>query len=152
MADRLDTENKENSFSINSNITSETMDSSAGLALKAVKQPSLAPPANLTAARDAVQSPVQNEATLSDTSDGSPDEDFLQPKRIQASELVVLDGGGGTASSLQDSFKRFRKQKVKERKIMQMCKEDVVAKGPRTQEYKDNLRMKFIDQAKKYVT
>eukprot|EP00605_Chrysophyceae_sp_TOSAG23-4_P000533 GSChrysophyteH1.ASY1.ANO1.602.1 assembled CDS len=60
-------------------------------------------------------------------------------------------GGGAKAPSLQESFKRFRKQKVKERRIMQMCKEELTTKGPRTQEFKDKLRMKFVDQAKKYL-
>jgi hypothetical protein len=61
----------------------------------------------------------------------------------------VISGGGGM--SLQENFKRFRKQKVKERRIMLQNKEELATKGARTQEFKDALREKFIMQAKKYI-
>jgi hypothetical protein len=152
MTDRQTVANEENENSPNRKINQSLMDSSpVQPVLKVVKQPCVSPPSNLTAAKNAVtpvQSPVQDDALVVHA---EPDvvEDFIAPKRTPVAELVVLDGGGGGASSLQDSFKRFRKQKVKERKIMQMCKEDLQTKGPRTQEFRDNLRMKFIDQAKK---
>lgn len=79
-----------------------------------------------------------------------------QPNIIQRSppetddlvKCIVI--GGGTAS-LQDSFHKFRKQKVKERKILQKCRDEISECGPRTEEYKAQLRQKFIDQAKKYI-
>ena len=42
-------------------------------------------------------------------------------------------------------------KKVKERRIMQQNKEELKTKGPRSQEFKDALREKFINQAKKYI-
>ena len=76
-------------------------------------------------------------------------------------EVIILEGGDGNAFggnsntggglSLQENFKRFRKQKVKERRIMQQNKEELKTKGPRSQEFKDALREKFINQAKKYI-
>lgn len=83
-------------------------------------------------------------------------ENFLvsKPARKNSGSLLVIGGDNGTAgatTSLQENFKRFRKQKVKERKIMQKCKEDMMTKGPRSQEYKDALRAKFIETAKKYI-
>ena len=71
-------------------------------------------------------------------------------------EVLNFDFGAPAASgsapaSLQENFKRFRKQKVKERRIMMQNKEELATKGPRSQEFKDVLREKFINQAKKYI-
>lgn len=71
-------------------------------------------------------------------------------------EMLNFDFGAPAASgsapaSLQENFKRFRKQKVKERRIMMQNKEELATKGPRSQEFKDVLREKFINQAKKYI-
>ena len=66
-------------------------------------------------------------------------------------ELAMCLVIGGSKVSLQDSFKRFRVQKVKERKILQRCRDEISSNGPRTEEYKSQLRQKFIDQSKKYI-
>jgi hypothetical protein len=52
--------------------------------------------------------------------------------------------------SLQANFMKFREQKIRERQIMKLCQ---LANGEsrRSQEFKDNLRQKFIDKAKKYL-
>lgn len=68
-------------------------------------------------------------------------------------ELVncLIIGGGEQKMSLQERFKGFRAQKVKERKLLQRCRDQISENGPRTVEYKEHLRQKFIDQAKKYI-
>jgi hypothetical protein len=58
---------------------------------------------------------------------------------------VVVTVGGGV--SLQEAFAKFREQKKTERRLMKAC----LAPGGRSQEYKDQLRAKFIEQAKKYM-
>ena len=95
-------------------------------------------------------------------------ENFLVTKKApmnsfikKGGELLTFEGGDGNAFggnsntggglSLQENFKRFRKQKVKERRIMLQNKEELKTKGPRSQEFKDALREKFINQAKKYI-
>ena len=55
-------------------------------------------------------------------------------------ELLTFEGGDGNTNggnsntggglSLQENFKRFRKQKVKERRIMQQNKEELKNEGP----------------------
>ncbi len=65
------------------------------------------------------------------------------------SVLIIGDGLDGKAS-LQDSFSKFRKQKIKERQIMKLC-QTVTATGGRSEEFKETLRYKFIDAAKKYL-
>lgn len=56
--------------------------------------------------------------------------------------------GNSEGESLQNAFEKFRQRKMKERQIMKLCKE---TRGSRTQEYKDNLRNKFVAQCKKYL-
>ena len=108
-------------------------------------------PAALSAAKKVVKDGMSvklsttNESTPNTVANEEPIEDFLVMKTKQevttssTDEDLLLLNGGGTGGSLQDSFKRFRKQKVKERRIMQMCKEELTTKGPRTQEFKDKL-------------
>lgn len=118
--------------------------------------PSKQVPAALTAAKVVVEA-SKDKPSVSDNGKSSKEEEldnFVVPKKPKEDEELLMIGnvgGGAKAPSLQESFKRFRKQKVKERRIMQMCKEELTTKGPRTQEFKDKLRMKFVDQAKKYV-
>ena len=57
---------------------------------------------------------------------------------------------GNDKVSLQDSFAKFRHQKIKERQLLQRCKQQV-ADGQRSMEYKSQLREKFINQAMKYL-
>ena len=66
----------------------------------------------------------------------------------QSQSEVILVGGN---ASLQDSFKKFRSQKIKERKILQQCRDDRATTGPRSEAAKDELRSKFVEQAKKYI-
>ena len=101
---------------------------------------------------------IQNTPALSIAVAEVGQEDFMTtptpaPPSSGASEVLVVGGGGNEGQgNLQDAFKKFRKQKVKERKIMQLCKEEqTTGKGPRTQEFKDALRMKFIERAKQYI-
>lgn len=79
-----------------------------------------------------------------------PDEDkvdnFPQKKNKGAVVLEISDGN----VSLQEQFKKFRAQKLKERQIL-MASRNELLEGKRTQQYKDNLRAKFIETAKKYL-
>ena len=51
--------------------------------------------------------------------------------------------------SLQDSFAKFRAQKLKERKLLKAYKQNKNGEG-RSEEFKQELRQKFIDRAKTY--
>lgn len=51
--------------------------------------------------------------------------------------------------SLQDSFAKFRNQKLKERKLLKAYKQNKTGEG-RSDEFKQELRTKFIDRAKAY--
>ena len=76
------------------------------------------------------------------------DENLANPN--VSAVLIIGDNAVGDKSSLQNSFLKFRDQKIKEKNLMKACR-DASLSGGRTQEYKDNLRQKFIDSAKKYV-
>jgi hypothetical protein len=55
-------------------------------------------------------------------------------------------------ASLQDNFKKFRDQKMKERQILKLARNgEFSGDGQRTDVYKYSLRMKFIEAAKKYI-
>jgi hypothetical protein len=56
--------------------------------------------------------------------------------------VAVKDG-----ESLQDAFAKFREQKKSERRLQKACR----VPGNRSEEFKDQLRGKFIEQAHKYL-
>lgn len=56
--------------------------------------------------------------------------------------------GGDENVSLQDAFAKFRNQKARERKLMKAYKES--STGVRSEEFKENLRKRFVEQSKKY--
>ena len=59
---------------------------------------------------------------------------------------------GSVVSSLQNSFLRFRDQKKKERQILKLSRAgEFNGNGKRTDLYKDALRQKFVNTAKKYI-
>lgn len=71
-----------------------------------------------------------------------------------AYDLLVgtkLGSAGDENVSLQDSFKKFRDRKIKERQIMKMCKGGLGCAKSRSEEYKMSLRTKFIDISKNYL-
>ena len=68
----------------------------------------------------------------------------------QDSEVLIIGDGLESGKSLQDSFLKFRSQKIKERQIMKMCQQ-VGSNGSRSEAFKDALRAKFIDAAKRYL-
>lgn len=55
--------------------------------------------------------------------------------------------GGSNGESLQDAFAKFREQKKIERRLMKACR----TPGNRTEEFKDQLRSKFVAQAHLYL-
>lgn len=66
-------------------------------------------------------------------------------------ELIVIgDVSVGDKQSLQDSFMKFRDQKIKEKNLMK-ANRDAALSGGRTPEYKESLRNKFIETAKRYL-
>ncbi|KAJ1441571.1 hypothetical protein B484DRAFT_322474, partial [Ochromonadaceae sp. CCMP2298] len=68
-----------------------------------------------------------------------------------AGELLIIgDEGPANKASLQDNFAKFRDQKMKERKLMKACRSAALA-GGRTEDFKGQLRIKFVEQAKRYV-
>jgi hypothetical protein len=75
----------------------------------------------------------------------------IAESNIPAAELLIIgDGAVGDASSLQSSFKKFRDQKIREKNLMKACR-DAALSGGRAAEYKEALRHKFIETAKKYI-
>ena len=80
----------------------------------------------------------------------------LQPPHAAITDGVlhnhVLTQDCSQGSSLQDSFLRFRDQKKKERQILKLSRDgELNGGGERTDMYKDALREKFINTAKKYI-
>lgn len=60
----------------------------------------------------------------------------------------TLNNPKSEASSLQNSFAKFRERRIKE---MQLQKASRVPPAQRTAEFKDNLRAKFVSECKKYI-
>jgi hypothetical protein len=69
--------------------------------------------------------------------------------RCRACVLIDFSGApaAGKQTSLQDAFARFRDQRKAERRLMKAS----YLPGTRSQEYRDQLRAKFIEQAKSYM-
>lgn len=79
------------------------------------------------------------------------DEDCLVTTSKKKKEVLYIgDDPNAGKTDLQSSFMKFRDQKIKERQIMKMCQQVSLANG-RTQDFKDALRAKFVDTAKKYL-
>lgn len=77
---------------------------------------------------------IQNEPTKLETSQQNLDEQLkFQPKK----------------GSLQESFEKFRKKRMEKFKYKKYLKE-IKEKDRNSQEFKDELRRKFIETAKKY--
>ncbi|CAC5384677.1 TTLL10 [Mytilus coruscus] len=70
-------------------------------------------------------------------------------KKTQRKEAFTIDFGNGTKSSLQDSFLKFKRAKQKE-----IAKQKRVRRARRRRQknpkFQEELRQKFINQAKKY--
>lgn len=82
-------------------------------------------------------------------------ETLTESEKKEAMMLYVgLDGNGdGRTSSrggLQESFAKFRDQKIKERRLMKLCQQVNLQNG-RNEEFRDNLRMKFVETLKRYL-
>jgi hypothetical protein len=76
---------------------------------------------------------------------------YLDDSDSRCGACVLIDFSGapaaGKQTSLQDAFARFRDQRKAERRLMKAS----YAPGTRSQEYRDQLRAKFIEQAKAYM-
>ena len=64
-------------------------------------------------------------------------------------DLIII-GNNNADFSLQKNFLKFREQKIKERQMIKLC-QATSASGGRSSEFKDRLRKRFIEQAKRYV-
>lgn len=70
---------------------------------------------------------------------------------MKAKEVIIIgDDAVGDKTSLQNSFLKFRDQKIKEKNLMK-ANRDASLSGGRNAEYKEALRAKFVDTAKKYL-
>mmetsp|Transcript_53937 Transcript_53937/g.106410 ORF Transcript_53937/g.106410 Transcript_53937/m.106410 type:complete len:908 (+) Transcript_53937:46-2769(+) len=68
-----------------------------------------------------------------------------------AAELLIIgDATMGDSASLQNSFKKFRDQKIKENNLRKAIR-DATTAGGRTKEFKEALRSKFVETAKRYL-
>jgi hypothetical protein len=74
-------------------------------------------------------------------------------QKLEVEEELLNEGfSQNNGASLQDNFKKFRDQKMKERQILKLARNgEFSGDGQRTDAYKDSLRMKFIEAAKKYI-
>jgi hypothetical protein len=75
-------------------------------------------------------------------------------QKVKEVEEELLNEGfnQSNGASLQDNFKKFRDQKMKERQILKLARNgEFSGDGQRTDAYKDSLRMKYIEAAKKYI-
>jgi hypothetical protein len=79
---------------------------------------------------------------------GSASVTATKPAKVQN---LVLGDISNNAPSLQESFKKFMQQKKKERQILKLAKNGEFVGGKRTDEFKQALRMKFIETAKRYL-
>jgi hypothetical protein len=64
--------------------------------------------------------------------------------------VMLVIGDDMQDKSLQSSFLKFRDQKIKERQIMKLSQQQILSEG-RSQNFKEILRNKFIEDAKKYI-
>lgn len=78
------------------------------------------------------------------------EEDSCVVEKKEQLLVIGLDDSSQKPVNLQESFAKFRDQKIKERRIMKMCQQAVLENG-RTEEFKQNLRMKFVEQLKRYI-
>ncbi len=78
------------------------------------------------------------------------------PDRMTEDERLMLElagkpvGSSTQQGSLQNSFAKFRAQRAKAKKLARANKA-AAAKTPKTQEQKDALRKKFLEQCEKYM-
>lgn len=87
---------------------------------------------------------------LLQTADSSMSRPVTTVGRKKAEALFIGDKPPQDTSSLQANFMKFREQKIRERQIIKLCQQ-VNGENKRSQEYKDSLRQKFIETAKKYL-
>lgn len=81
----------------------------------------------------------------------TPVEVLVSDSTVKSNEVIIIgDELVGDKTSLQNSFMKFRDQKIKEKNLMK-ANRDASFSGGRTDEYKEALRMKFVDTAKRYL-
>ena len=88
---------------------------------------------------------IENKNQLSIEDQNIDVESFIKTKK----ELSIIgDENINQKESLQNSFLKFRDQKIKERQLMKACRN---TNNVRSKEFKESLRYKFIEAAKRYI-
>lgn len=79
------------------------------------------------------------------------DENISASNKLKNKEVIYIgDAPSSKGPNLQSSFLKFRDQKIKEMQMMKMVKQASLSNG-RTPEFKAQLRMKFVEQLKRYL-
>jgi hypothetical protein len=94
---------------------------------------------------------METQSTASQNEENSiPNESRSASRRASKEVIYIGDAANTSNQNLQNSFLKFRDQKIKEMQIMKMARQAALANG-RTVEFKEQLRLKFIETAKKYL-
>lgn len=79
------------------------------------------------------------------------DENISSSNKLKNKEVIYIgDAPSIKGPNLQSSFLKFRDQKIKEMQMMKMVKQASLSNG-RTAEFKVQLRLKFVEQLKRYL-
>lgn len=88
---------------------------------------------------------------LENVQNSEPSNSVVHSRRASKEVIYVGDApNSGNQANLQANFKKFRDQKIKEHQMMKMVKQASFSSG-RSQAFKDDLRARFIDAAKRYL-
>jgi hypothetical protein len=79
------------------------------------------------------------------------DENISNSNKLKNKEVIYIgDAPSSKGPNLQSSFLKFRDQKIKEMQMVKMVKQASLSNG-RTTEFKAQLRLKFVEQLKRYL-
>lgn len=92
------------------------------------------------------QNPIESHCCVENKSQNAKDDQILDNKD---SALLVISNFGNQ-NNLQESFKKFRKERNEKFKYQQSLKNKKMD-DRFTQEFQDQLRKKFVDTAMKYL-
>lgn len=90
------------------------------------------------------------EACITENNEPNTSSSRAASRRASKEVIFVGDNPPNAQPNLQASFLKFRDQKIKEMQMMKMAKQAALT-NCRTPEFKDALRRKFVETAKKYL-
>lgn len=90
------------------------------------------------------------EACITENNEPNTSSSRTASRRASKEVIFIGDNPPNAQPNLQASFLRFRDQKIKEMQMMKMAKQAALTNN-RTPEFKDALRKKFVETAKKYL-